>query len=92
MNLPYANTTGPVHLLLSKDGGKTFKEAELKNSNLIVNLESGKEYILKTKETGKWFNFTTPEELSEEGNPMIKKGCWEDQKFYEIGKCPFLAR
>ncbi|PZC76691.1 hypothetical protein B5X24_HaOG204322 [Helicoverpa armigera] len=59
VNLMHLNESeDPIHLLLSNDGGKSFSDVELKYSNLILNLEGGKDYILKTKETGTKFNFT----------------------------------
>lgn len=85
-------TEDPIHLLLSSDGGKTFEDVELKYSNLILNLEGGKDYILKTKETGTKFNFTMTTS-ADEANEVpydvrngTKDGCLEDGKFYNVGK------
>lgn len=93
VNLIHLNDTDdPIHLLLSSDGGKTFKDVELKYKNQIMNLEGGKDYILKTKETGTKFNFTITtsdnvanEVPTEDGNEA-KVGCREDGKFYGVGK------
>lgn len=91
------NSEDPIHLLLSEDGGRNFQDVELKYTNLILNLEGGKDYILKTKETGTKFNFTiTPSDMGpgevmkvEEHENISKAGCWEDGKFYEVGECIF---
>ncbi|CAG4931432.1 unnamed protein product [Parnassius apollo] len=87
------NSEEPIHLLLSSDGGRTFEDVELKYTNLILNLEGGKDYILKTKETGTKFNFTitatdaaTNEVLLEEAASPIKIGCHQDGKFYAVGE------
>lgn len=94
VNLIHMNTTeDPIHLLLSSDGGKTFKDIQLKYSNLILNLDGGKDYILKTKETGTKFNFTittTNSNISEittqeTKNYIVKIGCYQDGKFYQVG-------
>lgn len=89
----------PIHLLLSNDGGKSFSDVELKYSNLILNLEGGKDYILKTKETGTKFNFTittsdnyngmplTNEVPNEDLHNVSKIGCYQDGQFYAVGKC-----
>lgn len=74
----------PIHLLLSKDGGRNFQDVELKYSNLILNLEGGKDYILKTKETGTKFNFTiTATDVSKEN---FSAGCFHENTFYSIGE------
>lgn len=94
VNLIHTNDSkDPVHLLLSRDGGNTFQDVELKYSNLILNLEGGKDYILKTKETGTKFNFTitatdhTNEVPTEEiHNTTTKVGCYEDGQFYAVGE------
>lgn len=93
VNLIHLNMSeDPVHLLLSDDGGRSFKDVELKYSNLILNLEGGKDYILKTKETGTKFNFTMTTSDGVNEVPMedlgngTKVGCWEDGKLYGIGK------
>lgn len=96
VNLIHVNTTeDPVHLLLSDDGGKTYQDVELKYSNLILNLDGGKDYILKTKETGTKFNFTITTTAFAENEVKVgaedmrndtKEGCYENGKFYEIGK------
>lgn len=86
------NSEDPIHLLLSSDGGRTFKDVELKYSNMILNLEGGRDYILKTKETGTKFNFTitatdaATNEVAEEdiGHPL-RMGCHHDGKFYAVG-------
>lgn len=88
------NSEDPIHLLLSDDGGRTFQNVELKYSNLILNLEGGKDYVLKTKETGTKFNFTItasdigPEDVNEleEHHNISKSGCWEEGKFYAVGE------
>ncbi|CAK1552323.1 unnamed protein product [Leptosia nina] len=84
------NTVDPIHLLLSNDGGETYKDVELRYKNLILNLEGGHDYILKTKETGTKFNFTIT--ASEAGNEVpiqesndAKVGCYHDGQFYDIG-------
>ncbi|XP_063539026.1 putative epidermal cell surface receptor [Cydia strobilella] len=93
VTLMHSNSSeDPIHLLLSDDGGATFKDVELKYENLILNLDGGKDYILKTKETGTKFNFTItsmdmgqkepPEELVEVNE---KIGCHQNGKFYEVG-------
>lgn len=83
----------PINLLLSNDGGRSFKEVELKYDNMILNLDSGKDYILKTRETGTKFNFTitasdpSNKEVKEELIHVTEKiGCHEDGKFYEVGE------
>ena len=85
----------PIHLLLSNDGGKSFADVELKYSNLILNLEGGKDYILKTKETGTKFNFTITasdggigqnEVPNEDIHNGSKVGCYHDGQFYAIGE------
>lgn len=100
INLLQMNTTSsPVHLLLSSDAGKTYKDVELKYSNLLLNLEGGKDYVLKTKETGTKFNFTitnTDSGINEVPDDVMKalngsdlnkrRGCHQDGKFYEIGE------
>nr|XP_037876204.1 putative epidermal cell surface receptor isoform X1 [Bombyx mori] len=96
VNLIHVNTTeDPVHLLLSDDGGKTYQDVELKYSNLILNLDGGKDYILKTKETGTKFNFTITTTAFAENEVKVgaedmrndtKEGCYENGKFYEIGE------
>lgn len=87
------NTENPIHLLLSSDGGKNYEDIELKYSNLILNLEGGKDYILKTKETGTKFNFTITasdtrnnEVPIENSGNTSKIGCFEGGKFYAVGK------
>ncbi|CAK1583427.1 unnamed protein product [Parnassius mnemosyne] len=87
------NSEEPIHLLLSSDGGRTFKDVELKYTNLILNLEGGKDYILKTKETGTKFNFTITatdaaanEVQFEEEVSSIKIGCHQDGKLYAVGE------
>ncbi|CAH0756156.1 unnamed protein product [Diatraea saccharalis] len=87
------NTEDPIHLLLSSDNGETFKDIELKYSNLILNLEGGKDYILKTKETGTKFNFTITatdaganEVADEDANVATKVGCYHDGTFYAVGE------
>lgn len=92
VNLMHVNNSeDPIHLLLSSDGGNTFRDIELKYSNLILNLEGGKDYILKTKETGTKFNFTVT--ASDAGNEVPveeasneKIGCYHDGQFYNVGK------
>lgn len=86
------NSEDPIHLLLSSDGGRTFRDVELRYTNLILNLEGGKDYILKTKETGTKFNFTitatdsTSNEVPvEETANTYKIGCHQDGKFYAVG-------
>ncbi|KAJ8713886.1 hypothetical protein PYW08_007506 [Mythimna loreyi] len=85
----------PIHLLLSNDGGRSFRDVELKYSNLILNLEGGKDYILKTKETGTKFNFTITssgdgvglnEVPNEDIHNVSKVGCYHDGHFYAIGE------
>lgn len=74
--------------MLSKDGGNSFQDVELKYSNLILNLEGGKDYILKTKETGTKFNFT----ITTTGNNAVAKenftsmGCVQDGIMYSVGE------
>ncbi|XP_038207030.1 uncharacterized protein LOC119828818 isoform X3 [Zerene cesonia] len=93
VNLIHPNDTeDPIHLLLSNDGGNTYQDVELRYSNLILNLEGGKDYILKTKETGTKFNFTITasdvgNELPEEGiYNVTKDGCYHDGQFYAVGE------
>lgn len=88
----------PIHLLLSNDGGKSFSDVELKYSNLILNLEGGRDYILKTKETGTKFNFTITtsdnganEVPNEDLHNVSKVGCFHDGQFYAVGKCANLS-
>lgn len=101
------NSQDPIHLLLSSDGGRTFEDVELKYSNLILNLEGGKDYVLKTRETGTKFNFTitamgesrgkqdipdafsSTEELMTEAT---KVGCYQDGKFYAVGKYKTISK
>uniref|UniRef100_A0A2A4JUK9 Fibronectin type-III domain-containing protein n=1 Tax=Heliothis virescens TaxID=7102 RepID=A0A2A4JUK9_HELVI len=96
VNLMHLNESeDPIHLLLSNDGGKSFSDVELKYSNLILNLEGGRDYILKTKETGTKFNFTITASdnglgLNEVPNEDIrdnvsKIGCYHDGQFYGVG-------
>lgn len=93
VNLMHLNQSeDPIHLLLSNDGGKSFSDVELKYSNLILNLEGGKDYILKTKETGTKFNFTITasdnglnEVPNEDIHNVSKAGCYHDGQFYAIG-------
>ncbi|CAH2094377.1 unnamed protein product [Euphydryas editha] len=81
----------PIHLQLSSDGGRSYSDVELKYNNLILNLEGGKDYVLKTKETGTKFNFTIT--ASDVGNEVpvgeslnvTKIGCYHDGKFYAVG-------
>ncbi|XP_059058256.1 putative epidermal cell surface receptor [Achroia grisella] len=87
------NSEDPIHLLLSSDGGQTFKDVELKYSNLILNLEGGKDYVLKTKETDTKFNFTITatdnvanEVPTEDVNNTTKIGCYQDGHFYAVGE------
>ncbi|XP_045502574.1 putative epidermal cell surface receptor [Colias croceus] len=93
VNLIHPNDTeDPIHLLLSSDGGKSYQDVELRYSNLILNLEGGKDYILKTKETGTKFNFTIT--ASDVGNELpdeelynvTKDGCYHDGQFYAVGE------
>ncbi|XP_068618964.1 putative epidermal cell surface receptor isoform X2 [Battus philenor] len=93
VNLMHVNKSeDPVHLLLSSDGGRTFEDVELKYTNLILNLEGGRDYILKTRETGTKFNFTITatdaaanEVAVEETISASKIGCHQDGKFYAVG-------
>ncbi|CAH0678678.1 unnamed protein product, partial [Chilo suppressalis] len=92
VNLIHMNDTeDPIHLLLSSDNGKTFKDVELKYSNLILNLEGGKDYVLKTRETGTKFNFTITttdagaNEVADE-DVVTKVGCYHDGNFYAVGQ------
>ncbi|XP_041968891.1 putative epidermal cell surface receptor isoform X2 [Aricia agestis] len=92
VNLMHANNSDdPIHLQLSDNGGLTYDDIELKYSNLILNLKGGKNYILKTKETGTKFNFTITSTDGNEG-PMeelknkTKFGCYHDNKYYEVGE------
>ncbi|XP_022817778.1 putative epidermal cell surface receptor isoform X1 [Spodoptera litura] len=93
VNLMHLNQSeDPIHLLLSNDGGKSFSDVELKYSNLILNLEGGKDYILKTKETGTKFNFTITasdnglnEVPNEDIHNVSKLGCYHAGQFYAIG-------
>lgn len=84
------NTEDPIHLQLSDNGGKTFKDVELKYSNLILNLVGGKDYILKTKETGTKFNFTITSsnaganEVIEDN--VTKVGCYHEGQYYAVGE------
>ncbi|XP_050666015.1 putative epidermal cell surface receptor isoform X2 [Leptidea sinapis] len=85
------NTADPIHLLLSSDGGETWKDVELKFTNLILDLEGGKDYVLKTKETGTKFNFRIT--TSDDGNEVpvedineSKIGCYSDGHLYEVGE------
>ncbi|KAG6464356.1 hypothetical protein O3G_MSEX014459 [Manduca sexta] len=87
------NSEDPIHLLLSSDGGKSYEDVELKYSNLILDLEGGKDYILKTKETGTKFNFTITasnagvnEVQDEELVNTTKAGCFENGQFYAVGE------
>lgn len=75
----------PIHLMLSKDGGRNFEDVELKYSNLILNLEGGKDYILKTKETGTKFNFTITATEDTKGN-FSSAGCFHEGTFYSVGE------
>lgn len=88
VNLMHMNSSqDPIHLMLSKDGGRNFQDVELKFSNLILNLEGGKDYILKTKETGTKFNFTitaSDDSISKENFSSI--GCVHDGIMYSIGE------
>lgn len=93
VNLIHLNKSDdPIHLLLSSDGGKSYSDVELKYSNLILNLEGGKDYIIKTKETGTKFNFSIT--ASDAGNEVpveetfntTKVGCYHDGEFYAVGK------
>ncbi|CAH2264159.1 jg8112 [Pararge aegeria aegeria] len=92
INLMHMNKSDdPIHLLLSSDGGRTYHDVELKYSNLILNLEGGKDYVVKTKETGTKFNFTIT--ASDVGNEVpveetvnvTKEGCYHDGQFYGVG-------
>ncbi|XP_026489641.2 putative epidermal cell surface receptor isoform X3 [Vanessa tameamea] len=90
VNLMHMNSSDdPVHLLISGDGGKTYSDVELKYSNLILNLEGGKDYVLKTKETGTKFNFTiTALDVGNEVEEPLNGtnvGCYHDGQFYAIG-------
>ncbi|CAG9565313.1 unnamed protein product [Danaus chrysippus] len=86
------NSEDPIHLLLSSDGGKTYSDIELVYSNLILNLDGGKDYILKTKETGTKFNFTIT--ALDDGNEVpveerfneTKIGCYHEGQFYAVGE------
>ncbi|XP_026734717.1 putative epidermal cell surface receptor [Trichoplusia ni] len=94
VNLMHLNQSeDPIHLLLSNDGGKSFSDVELKYSNLILNLEGGRDYILKTKETGTKFNFTITtsdnganEVPNEDLHNVSKVGCFHDGQFYAVGE------
>lgn len=95
VNLMHINKSeDPIHLMLSSDGGKTFEDVELKYSNLILNLPGGRDYILKTKETGTKFNFTittTADDAEAIDEPRAvniteNAGCYQDGKFYAVGK------
>lgn len=93
VNLIHPNSShDPIHLLLSKDGGKTYEGIQLKYSNLILNLEGGKDYILKTKETDTKFNFTITStdlrnEVPDKGSlNKTRIGCYYEDIFYEVGK------
>lgn len=93
VNLMHMNSSqDPIHLQLSSDGGRTYSDVELKYTNLILNLEGGKDYVLKTKETGTKFNFTiTASDVGnevpvEESLNVTKIGCYHDGQFYAIGK------
>lgn len=92
VNLIHMNTSkDPVHLMLSDDGGQTYKNIDLKYDNLLLNLEGGKDYVLKTEETGTKFNFTImplfQEQSTTELTTTVKIGCNHDGNFYEVGKC-----
>ncbi|KAG7298153.1 hypothetical protein JYU34_018932 [Plutella xylostella] len=88
------NTKDPIHLLLSSDGGKSYKDIELKYSNLILNLDGGKDYVLKTKETGTKFNFTVTasdtgvdtSELQQAKQNDSMTGCLHEGTMYAIGE------
>ncbi|XP_049877919.1 putative epidermal cell surface receptor isoform X2 [Pectinophora gossypiella] len=92
VNLMQMNSSeNPIYLLLSSDGGKNFEDVELKYSNLILDLPGGRDYILKTKETGTKFNFTITASSDKTDNdtmlvPEDKPGCYQDGKFYDIGE------
>ncbi|KAJ0173765.1 hypothetical protein K1T71_010914 [Dendrolimus kikuchii] len=94
VNLMHVNNTkDPIHLQLSDDGGKTFKDVELQYSNLILNLKGGNDYILKTKETGTKFNFTiTSSDTGANELPndnllnVTKVGCYHDGQYYSVGE------
>ncbi|XP_045452953.1 putative epidermal cell surface receptor [Melitaea cinxia] len=92
VNLMHMNSSqDPIHLQLSSDGGRTYRDVELKYNNLILNLEGGKDYVLKTKETGTKFNFTITaldvgnEVPVEESLNVTKIGCYHDGQFYAVG-------
>ncbi|XP_026314931.1 putative epidermal cell surface receptor isoform X3 [Hyposmocoma kahamanoa] len=86
VNLMHMNSSrDPIHLMLSKDGGRNFEDVELKYSNLILNLEGGKDYILKTKETGTKFNFTITATDVAKGN-FSSAGCFHEGTLYSIGE------
>ncbi|XP_053613388.1 putative epidermal cell surface receptor isoform X1 [Plodia interpunctella] len=96
VNLIHSNSSeDPIHLQLSSDGGKTFQDVQLIYSNLILNLEGGKDYVIKTKETGTRFNFTitTTDNNQNEVKPteeikynLPKIGCIQDGQFYDVGE------
>ncbi|XP_013182860.2 putative epidermal cell surface receptor [Amyelois transitella] len=94
VNLIHANDSeDPIHVQLSSDGGKTFEDVELMYSNLILNLKGGKDYVIKTKETGTKFNFTITttdsnqnEVPTEELHNITKIGCIQDGQFYDVGE------
>lgn len=92
----------PIHLLLSDDGGKTFKDIKLMYSNMILNLKGGKDYILKTEETDTKFNFTITNaavhvdkemvvEKIEDKNATKEVGCFEGGKFYKVGEFRLIS-
>ncbi|XP_045528071.1 putative epidermal cell surface receptor isoform X1 [Pieris brassicae] len=91
VNLIHPNDSmDPIHLELSSDGGRTYTDVELKYKNLILNLEGGRDYILKTKETGTKFNFTITasddNEVLEERSDITREGCYHDGQFYAVGE------
>ncbi|XP_022116637.2 putative epidermal cell surface receptor isoform X2 [Pieris rapae] len=91
VNLIHPNDSmDPIHLELSSDGGLTYTDVELRHKNLILNLEGGRDYILKTKETGTKFNFTITasddNEVLEERTDSTKEGCYHDGQFYAVGE------
>ncbi|XP_047506284.1 putative epidermal cell surface receptor isoform X3 [Pieris napi] len=91
VNLIHPNDSmDPIHLELSSDGGQTYTDVELRYKNLILNLEGGRDYILKTKETGTKFNFTITasddNEVLEERSDNTKEGCYHDGQFYAVGE------
>lgn len=85
VSLKHDNTSKtPVHLELSKDGGLSWSDVRL-NNNLLMGLEKGGNFLLRTRETKKIYPVSVSKQSEFLSSEDSSPGCMHKGRHRSIG-------